>query len=96
LRLSLGWSIITASVCFVWGGCGMPITGKTGADAFYLALKRQIIVMSHYGPKFLTLVNTMHGLGLLDETEYLALVAAFNALNTLAAAAKKVADYSGF
>lgn len=74
----------------------MAVTGKTGADAFFGALKRQSIVWSHYGPKLLALASTMHGLGLLDDAEYQALVAGFNALPVFYAAMKKIADYSGF
>lgn len=74
----------------------MAVTGKTGADAFYKALKRQSIVWSHYGPKFLALVATMHTAGLLDDAEYAALNAAFTALPALLAAMAKVAAYSGF
>ncbi len=74
----------------------MAVTGKTGADGFYKALKRQSLIMAHFGPRFLALVNTMHSLGLLDDTDYQALTIAFNALPGLLAAAQKVAEYSGF
>lgn len=74
----------------------MAVTGKTGADGFAKAVKRQSIIWSHYGPKLRAVVVTMHGAGLLDEPEYLALIAAFDALPTLLAAIAKVAAYSGF
>lgn len=74
----------------------MAVTGKTGADAFSKAVKRQSLIWAHYGPKLLGVVNTMHTAGLLDTTEYNALVAAFNALPALLSAIAKVAAYSGF
>jgi hypothetical protein len=38
----------------------------------------------------------MKALGLLDDLEYTALIAAFNALPALMSAIDKVAEYSGF
>lgn len=73
----------------------MAITGKTGADAFFKALKRQSIVWAKYGPKLLALANTMHSLGLLLDPEYTALTTGFNALPAFFAAMEKVAEYSG-
>lgn len=75
---------------------GMAVTGRTGADGWYKALKRQSIIWSHYGPKLAAVAATMHGLGLLTDAEYTALTTSFTALPALLAAMAKVADYSGF
>lgn len=74
----------------------MAVTGKTGADGFYKAVKRQSLIWAHYGPKLQAVVNTMHGLGLLTDAEAAALTAAFGSLPALLSAISKVADYSGF
>lgn len=74
----------------------MAVTGKTGADGFAKAVKRQSIIWSHYGPKLSAVCATMHGLGLLSDAEYSALTAAFNSLPALLSAIAKVAEYSGF
>lgn len=73
----------------------MAVTGKTGADAFFKALKRQSIVWVKYGPKLIAVINTMHTAGLLLDPEYTALITALNALPAFYAAMQKVADYSG-
>jgi hypothetical protein len=74
----------------------MAITGKTGADAFYKNVKHQAQLWAKYGPKLAAVCQTMHTAGLLDTTEYTALIAAFNAVPAILAAIAKVADYSGF
>lgn len=74
----------------------MAVTGKTGADGIAKALKRQVIIASHYGPKFLAVCAAMKALGLLTDPEYTAIVTAFNAWPALLSAIQKVADYSGF
>lgn len=74
----------------------MARTGRTGADAFSKAVKRQSIVWAAYGPKLTKVCQTMHTAGLLDDAEYAALLAAFNALPALLSAIAKVAEYSGF
>ena len=74
----------------------MAVTGKTGADAFYKAVKKQAQILAHYGLKLIALAGSMHALGLLDDVEYAALTAGFTAVTNMAAALKKMADYSGF
>lgn len=74
----------------------MAVTGKTGADGFSKAVKRQALIYSHYGPKLRALVVTMQGLGLLSTAEAAALTAAFDNLPALLSAIAKVAEYSGF
>ena len=73
----------------------MATTGKTGADAFAKAVKRQAIIISHYGPKLLAVCSVMHTAGLLDDAEYNALVTGINAVPALLSAIAKVAQYSG-
>jgi len=72
------------------------VTGRTGADAFYKSVKKQAQLWAKYGPKLAAVSQTMHGLGLLDDTEYAALTAAFTAVPNILAAIAKVAEYSGF
>lgn len=74
----------------------MAKTGKTGADAFSTAVKRQSLIYAHYGPKLRAVVMTMSGAGLLTAAETAALLAAFDSLPALLAAIAKVAEYSGF
>lgn len=73
----------------------MAATGKTGADAFARATKRQAIILAHYAPKLIGVVNSMHSLGLLTDAEQTALITAFTATPALLAAIAKVADYAG-
>lgn len=74
----------------------MAVTGKTGADGFAKAVKRQSLIYAHYGPKLRALVLTMQGLGLLEAAEASALLAAFDSLPAILSAIAKVAEYSGF
>lgn len=73
----------------------MAITGKTGADAWYKTLKKQADLYKKFGPKLVTVCQTMHGLGLLEDAEYAALIAAFNSVPEILSAIAKVAEYSG-
>lgn len=73
-----------------------PLTGKTGADGFAKAVKRQSLIWAHYGPKLRALVVALHASGVLDTVEYTALINGFDALPTILAAIVKVAEHSGF
>lgn len=74
----------------------MPVTGKTGADAVFKAVKRIAIVLSHYAPKFLAVVAVMEAGGNITAADAAAIRGFVSALNDLLAALSKVADYSGF
>lgn len=74
----------------------MPVTGKTGADAVFKAIKRIAIVMSHYAPKFLAVLAIMESGGNVTAAEAATIRAFITSLNDLLAALSKVADYSGF
>lgn len=74
----------------------MAVTGKTGADATYKALKRILIVMSHYLPKFKATVEIMVAGGHLTAAEAVIINEFLDSLAGLIAAVSKVADYSGF
>lgn len=74
----------------------MAVTGKTGADAIYHAIKRITTVISHYAPKFLAVVAVMEAGGQITSADAAVIVGFINSLNTLVAALAKVADYSGF
>jgi len=72
------------------------VTGRTGADTFYKSVKKQAQIWAKYGPKLAAVAQTMHSLGLLEDAEYAALVAAFSAVPSILSAISKVAEYSGF
>lgn len=74
----------------------MAVTGKTGADAIFFAIKRIAIVLSHYAPKFLAVIAVMQAGGHITADEAALITDFVNSLNSLMAALKKVADYSGF
>lgn len=74
----------------------MPVTGKTGADAIFQAIKRISIVISHYAPKFLAVIAVMEAGGNITSAEAATIRAFIAGLNDLVAALSKVADYSGF
>lgn len=74
----------------------MAVTGKTGADAIWKALHRIAIVLSHYAPKFLAVVAVMQSSGSITSAEAALITEFVNSLTAVAAALKKVADYSGF
>lgn len=74
----------------------MATTGKTGADTFAGAVKKQAKIYAKYGPKLVAVCQVMHTAGLLDDTEYQALIAAFNAVPSILSAISKVAEYAGF
>lgn len=78
----------------------MPITpvrtGKTGADGWSRAIKRQAIIWAHYGPKLAAVAAAAHAAGVLDDIDYAALQSAFNALPALLTAISKLAEYAGF
>lgn len=74
----------------------MAVTGKTGADAIWKALKRIVIVLSHYAPKLLATVAIMQAGGQLTSAEAAEITAFINDTASLLAAITKVADYSGF
>ncbi len=74
----------------------MAVTGRTGADAWYKSVKKQAHIWAKYGPKLAVVAQTCHSLGLLDDAEYAALVAAFSAMPQILSAIAKVAEYSGF
>lgn len=74
----------------------MAVTGRTGADAFSKAVKKQSQIWAKYGPKLSNVCQVMHTAGLLTDAEYAALSNAFTALPALLSAIAKVAEYSGF
>jgi pheromone shutdown protein TraB len=74
----------------------MAVTGKTGADAVFKAIKRVTIVISHYAPKFLAVIAVMEAGGNITSVEAATIRAFITSLNDLMAALSKVAAYSGF
>lgn len=74
----------------------MPVTGKTGADAVFKAIKAVVLTLSHYTPKFLAVVAVMESGGNITATDAATIRAFVTSLNDLLSALQKVADYSGF
>lgn len=74
----------------------MSITGKTGADAIFKAIKRVAIVLSHYAPKFLAVIAVMETGGNITPAEAATIRAFVTSMNDLLSALSKVAEYSGF
>lgn len=74
----------------------MAVTGKTGGDAIYKAIKRILIVESHYGAKLDAVMTIMVSLGLLDAADAAVVRLFLGQLPALLAALAKIADYSGF
>jgi hypothetical protein len=73
----------------------MPVTGRTGADAIFIALHKIVTVLAAYAPKFRAVVATMLAGGYISSAESAVILAFLDTLPALEAALKKVKDYSG-
>lgn len=73
----------------------MAITGKTGADAIFVAIHKVVTVLAAYAPKFRAVVATMVTGGFVTSAEAAVITGFLDTLPALEAALKKVADYSG-
>ena len=74
----------------------MPITGRTGSDAFFKAVNRQRITVNAYRGKMLAVIAVMQTAGLLTSAEAAQAVAMVEAIAAAYDIWKKIADYSGF
>lgn len=74
----------------------MALTGKSGADAISKAVKRQMIVLSHYAMKMDIVISAATAAGAITASEATLIRAYITAMQAAAAAIQKVADYSGF
>lgn len=71
-------------------------TGKTGADAIFIAVHHVIHTLARYGPKFRAVVAVMLAGGNITAAESAVILSFLDSLNALDAALKKIADYAGF
>lgn len=74
----------------------MAITGKTGADAVFIALKRICIVLSHYRAKLDAVIDTAESNGVITSVQATAAHDFLATANTVCAVFELVAGYSGF
>lgn len=74
----------------------MPITGKTGADAIFKALKRVAIVLEKYRPKFLLVIEAAEAAGAISAADATLIGGFLSTVTDLVVALGKLADYSGF
>lgn len=72
------------------------VTGKTGADAFAKALKRQQLVLAHYAAKMDIVIGLAVTAGAISSAEATLIHAYITALQAAAAAVVKLAEFSGF
>jgi len=74
----------------------MAITGKTGADAIFKALKRICIVLSHYRVKLVAVVAAAQSADVVTEEQAVLINDFLGTAELLCAALEAVAGYSGF
>jgi 3-oxoacyl-[acyl-carrier-protein] synthase III len=74
----------------------MALTGKTGADAIFRALKRICIVLSHYSAKLQLLISATEAASVITPSQAAAVRGFLTAANDLCAAFDLMASYSGF
>jgi hypothetical protein len=74
----------------------MAITGRTGADAVFKALKRQCIVFQKYNTKLRAVILAAEAATIITSTEAAVCNAFLDSILTACAAFEKVAGYSGF
>ena len=74
----------------------MALTGKTGADAIFRALKRICIVLSHYSAKLDLAITAAQAAGVINATQAAAMRNFVGDALALCAAFDLLAGYSGF
>lgn len=74
----------------------MAVTGKTGADAVFIALKRICIVLSHYRAKLDNVITAAEGHGDITSAQASAAHDFLATASTVCAVFEAVAGYSGF
>ncbi len=74
----------------------MAITGKTGADAVFFALKRICIVLSHYRAKLDNVIDAAETAGAISSAQATTAHDFLATANTVCAVFEAIAAYSGF
>ena len=74
----------------------MALTGKTGADAIFKALKRIAIVLSHYSGKLSAVVVAAQAAGAITSGDAAAIEAFLVGFTAALNAFEKLAEYAGF
>lgn len=74
----------------------MAITGKTGADAIFKALKHICIVLSHYNLKLRLVITAARVAGAITTGEETIILAFIDSAVVACDAFNKLAAYSGF
>lgn len=74
----------------------MAVTGKTGADAVFKALKRICIVLSHYRAKLDIVINAAEAAAVITSAQATTAHDFLASASTVCAIFEAVADYSGF
>lgn len=74
----------------------MALTGKTGADAVFKALKRICLVIAHYGPKLQAVITAAEDADVVTATQATAARDLVAAAQAACDAFSLIAGYSGF
>jgi hypothetical protein len=74
----------------------MAVTGKTGADAVFKALKRICIVLSHYRSKLDTVIDQAAAASVITTAQATVAHDFLATANTVCGILEAVAGYSGF
>lgn len=74
----------------------MALTGKTGADAVFKALKRICLVIAHYGPKLQAVITSAEGADVITTDQATAARALVSSAQGACDAFALIAKYSGF
>lgn len=74
----------------------MAVTGKTGADAIFKALKRCCIVLSHYQTKLLNVIAQAESENVITAAQATTARDFINGASAFCVVFNLVADYSGF
>lgn len=85
----------TMSVLDKWR-CQVAVTGKTGADAIFKALKRICIVITKYNTKLVAVVAAAEAASAITSSDASTITSFIAAANSACVAFQKLADYSGF
>jgi predicted DNA-binding protein YlxM (UPF0122 family) len=74
----------------------MAITGKTGADAIFKAIKKTAQVLEKYRPKLLLVIDAAVVANAITADEATIIKGFLSTVTDLVVALGKLADYSGF
>jgi len=74
----------------------MALTGRTGADAIFKALKRICIVLTKYQSKLVAVIVSAQSAGAITSAQAADATALINLASAACVAFQRIADYSGF